>query len=113
MIEADRVELISGELEKITIPTNSGKGQKISRCPHCKISLWSNYAGAGDLLHFVRVGTLDNPDLIPPDIHIFTMSKQPWVILPDDVPAVEEYYRSKEYWSAESIERVKALKKEG
>ena len=48
MIEADRVELMSGEPEIVMTPTSSGQGQKVSRCPHCKIALWSNYSGAGD-----------------------------------------------------------------
>ena len=59
----------------------------------------------GDAIHFVRVGTLDAPDRFPPDIHIFTASKQPWVILPPHVPAVPEYYKSAEIWSAASLER--------
>jgi len=67
------------------------------------------YAGAGDRLRFVRVGTLDNPDRFPPDIHIFTASKQPWVLLPPSVPAVEAYYDSKNYWPAESLARRKVL----
>ncbi|MBV8464620.1 MAG: GFA family protein, partial [Burkholderiales bacterium] len=78
-------------------------------CPICKIALWSNYAGGGDKVRFVRVGTMDNPDLCPPDIHIFTASKQPWVVLPPGGPAVEEYYKSAEYWPAESLARRKAL----
>jgi hypothetical protein len=88
----------------------SGKGQKIARCPHCRIALWSHYAGAGDAVCFVRVGTLDEPDQLPPDIHIYTASKQPWVQLPPDTPAVPEYYRSAEYWPAESLQRGRALK---
>ncbi len=82
MIEADRVELLAGEVDVVNTPSNSGKGQKISRCPRCRIAVWSNYAGAGEAVRFVRVGTLDQPDLLPPDIHIFTESKQPWVVLP-------------------------------
>ena len=82
MIEADRVVLLSGAPETVNTPSNSGKGQKIVRCPTCRIALWSNYAGAGDAVRFVRVGTLDEPDRLPPDIHIFTASKQPWVVLP-------------------------------
>ena len=62
MIEADRVELPAGEPELVDTPSASGKGQKIWRCPHCRIALWSNYAGAGDEVRFVRVGTLDEPD---------------------------------------------------
>jgi len=109
MIEADRVTLIQGEVELRAIPTLSGKGQKIARCPRCLIALWSNYAGAGDAIRFVRVGTLDDPGQLPPDIHIFTASKQPWVILPPGTPAVEEYYQRSLYWPAESLQRRQAL----
>ena len=105
MIEADRVELLSGAPEIVPTPSNSGKGQRISRCPTCRIALWSNYAGAGDAIRFVRVGTLDEPDRLPPDIHIFTSSKQPWVMLGDDKPVVAEYYDRTKYWPAESLER--------
>ena len=91
MIEADRVALLQGEPDVVATPTLSGKGQKISRCPACRIALWSNYAGAGDKFRFVRVGTLDEPDQLRPDIHIFTASKQPWVVLPDGVPSVPVY----------------------
>ena len=109
MIEADRVALLAGEVEVVDTPSQSGKGQKIARCPRCRIALWSNYAGAGDALRFVRVGTLDEPDRLPPDIHIFTASKQPWVVLPPDIPAVDEYYKASERWPRESLERRAAL----
>jgi hypothetical protein len=109
MIEADRVELLQGIPEVINTPSNSGKGQKIARCPVCRIALWSNYAGAGDAVRFVRVGTLDEPDRLPPDIHIFTSSKQPWVVLPPGMPAVAEYYDREKHWPAASLERRRAL----
>ena len=105
LIESDRVELLAGEVEVVDTPSNSGKGQRIARCPKCRIALWSNYGGAGDVLRFVRVGTLDEPDRLPPDIHIFTASKQPWVVLPPGVPTVPEYYKSRERWPKESLER--------
>jgi hypothetical protein len=105
MIEADRVELLQGEVEVVHTPSNSGKGQKISRCPKCRIALWSNYSGAGDAVRFVRVGTLDEPGRFPPDIHIFTSTKQPWVVLPAGTPAVPEYYKASHYWPKESLER--------
>lgn len=109
MIEADRVELLAGRPEPVMTPSASGRGQKIWRCPACRVALWSNYAGAGDAVDFVRVGTLDEPDRLPPDIHIFTASKQPWVVLAPGTPAVEEYYDRREYWPAESLERREAL----
>jgi Uncharacterized conserved protein len=110
MIEADRVSVLKGEVEVVDTPSNSGKGQRIARCPKCRIALWSNYAGAGDAVRFVRVGTLDQPDRLPPDIHIFTSSKQPWVVLPPNMPAVEEYYERAVYWPKESLERRSALR---
>jgi hypothetical protein len=109
MIEAERVQLRAGEVEVVDTPSNSGKGQKIARCPHCRVALWSHYAGSGDAVSFVRVGTLDEPDRLPPDIHIFTASKQPWVLLPPGTPAVAEYYRASEHWPKESLERRAAL----
>jgi hypothetical protein len=113
LIEADRVELQSGTPDVVDTPSNSGKGQKIARCPKCRVALWSNYAGAGELVRFVRVGTLDNPDLLPPDIHIFTSTKQPWVVLAADTPAVTEYYSASEMWPAASLERRRAIRSRG
>jgi len=101
--------LLNGEPELVNTPSNSGKGQKIARCPNCRIALWSNYAGGGDAVRFVRVGTLDEPDRLPPDIHIFTSSKQPWVVLAPDVPAVDEYYDRNRYWTPTSLERRRVL----
>jgi hypothetical protein len=109
MIEADRVVLLSGVPEVVATPSNSGKGQKITRCPSCHIALWSNYAGAGDAIRFVRVGTLDNPDHYPPEIHIFTASKQRWVVLPQGTPAVAEYYDREQYWPEDRLARRRAL----
>ncbi|BAU46795.1 aldehyde-activating protein [Sulfurifustis variabilis] len=105
LVEADCVQVLSGEVEVIDTPSYSGKGQKISRCPRCRIAVWSNYAGAAEAIRFVRVGTLDKPDRFPPDIHIYTSSKQPWVVIPPGVPAVAEYYRASERWPKESLER--------
>lgn len=109
MTEHNRVELLGALPEVIHTPSNSGKGQKISRCPQCRVAVWSNYAGAGDLIYFIRVGTLDDPDLLPPDIHIFTASKQPWVVLPPDAVAVPHYYDREKYWPQSSLDRRRAL----
>ena len=109
MIEADRVTLLGDEPEIVDTPSASGKGQKIARCPKCRIAVWSNYSGAGPSVRFVRVGTLDEPDHLPPDIHIFTESKQPWVVLPTGTPAAAQYYDRRQHWPAESLERREAL----
>lgn len=109
LVEAAEVRLTRGAPEATPVPSNSGKGQSIFRCPRCRIALWSTYAGAGDALLFIRVGTLDEPDRCPPGVHIYTGSKQPWVQLDSGVPAFDGYYRRSEVWSAESLRRREAL----
>jgi hypothetical protein len=109
LIEADSVDDLGGMPELVDTPSASGKGQLIARCPQCRVALWSHYGG---FIHarFIRVGTLDNPDAFPPDIHIFTASKQPWVLLPEGTPAVPEYYDFRELWPDESIERRRVMR---
>ena len=56
----------------------SGRPHEVFSCPSCATQLWSRYHGSGATL-FVRGGTLDAPDSVTPDIHIFTRSKLPWM----------------------------------
>jgi len=105
LIEAREVSLLRGEVEEVETPSASGQGQRIARCPKCRVAVWSHYASAQKAIHFIRVGTLDKPDAFPPDIHIFTSSKQPWVDLNDGAPAVPEYYDWRDHWPAASVER--------
>ena len=108
LIETDRVEWLSGEARAIAVPTDSGRPHVICRCEHCEIAVWSHYGGV-EKLSFVRVGTLDEPFALPPDVHIYTSTKLPWVGLPAGVPAFEAYYDSKKLWPPESLERRKAV----
>ena len=110
LIEADRLTVMAGAPTLVDTPSASGKGQRIARCPHCHVGLWSHYAGGGAAVAFVRVGTLDEPDRLPPDIHIFTSTKQPWVVLPPGVPAVPEFYDLATHWPAESLARRAAMR---
>lgn len=109
MIETDRVHLLTGTPDLVHTPSDSGAGQDIARCPTCRVALWSHYAGAGPLVSFVRVGTLDTPDLMPPEVHIFTASKQPWVTLAGGTPVCTEYYERDALWPAESLARRATL----
>jgi hypothetical protein len=108
LIETDRVELLSGGTDAVPVPTDSGRPHLIHRCPTCKTALWSHYGGRQPL-SFVRVCTLDDPSALPPDVHIYTRAKLPWIVLPAGVPAFEVYYDSKTLWPPESLERRKAI----
>jgi hypothetical protein len=104
LIETDRVTLLAGDPEPVPVPTDSGRPHDVWRCPTCRTAVWSHYSGRA-ALRFVRVGTLDDPGALPPDVHIYTRSKLPWVILPEGAPAFEAYYDSRTLWPAASLER--------
>ena len=108
MIEADRVEVVQGTPEMVSLPTESGRPHDVYRCASCRTALWSDY-GRRRVLLFLRVGTLDDPAAFPPDVHIFTRSKLPWVRLGEDVPVVPVYYDMKALWPAESLARRRAI----
>lgn len=107
LIETDRIRMVSGEPVPVRVPADSGRPHDIYRCPDCQVALWSDYGGRS-YLRFVRIGTLDEPHRIAPDVHIFTRSKVAWVTLPPDVPAFEEFYDMKTLWPAEAQARRKA-----
>lgn len=110
LIETDRVTVLSGEPKEVPIPSPSGRGQIILRCPICRIAVWSHYAGNGHRLAFVHAGTLDDAGRIEPDIHIYTSTKVPWFVLPSEKPAVPEYYRESDVMTPENRARMAALR---
>jgi hypothetical protein len=87
MIETDRLKVLGGEPEWTTVTSASGAGQSVARCPTCSIAVWSVYlhgtANIRQRIRIVRAGTLDTPDLLPPDVHIWTSETQPWIVLSD------------------------------
>lgn len=106
LIETDRIEMLSGEPVPVRMPTESGRPHDIYRCPDCQSALWSDYGGR-PYLRFVRIGTLNDPDAVTPDVHIFTRSKLDWVRLPDDVPAFDVFYDMKTLWPENALRRRK------
>lgn len=104
MIETEALE-VTGAIEEVVTPSASGKGQVIARCPSCRVALYSHYAGAGRLMAFVRVGTMRDPGACPPDVHIFTATRLPWVELGTAIPVFPEFYRRSGTWPAESLAR--------
>ncbi|MDF2234926.1 GFA family protein [Albimonas sp. CAU 1670] len=110
VLEASAVEVLAGEVETVVTPSASGKGQRIDRCPVCRVAVWSVYSGAGPKIRFVRVGTLDAPERLPPDVHIFTSTALPWLTPPPDATTFAEYYDPAEVWSAEARARWRAAR---
>jgi hypothetical protein len=107
LIEADRVQILTGTTRQVDVPRDDGSMQRIFRCPHCQVAVFSEYGRRG--VRFVRGGTLDDPTDITPDVHIFTRSKVAWVTLPQGAPAFAVYYDSEKLWPAESLRRLEAV----
>jgi hypothetical protein len=108
LIETDRITSLSGDPKPVSMPTESGRPHEIHRCSACGTAVWSDYGGRS-ALRFVRVGTLDDPTTLPPDVHIYVRSKLPWVALPEAIPAFDAYYDPQALWPAASLERRRAI----
>ena len=104
LVETECLRLLQGELEVTDMPTETGRGHEIHRCPKCKVGLWSNY-GRRKHLRFLRLSTLDTPHAFPPDVYIYTRSKAPWVVLPSAARVFPEYYDADKEWPKESLDR--------
>ncbi|MDA8049128.1 MAG: GFA family protein [Rhodospirillales bacterium] len=104
LIETDRIAALGATPGPVPVPTESGLPHRIFRCPTCQTAVWSEYGGRA-ALRFVRVGTLDQPASLSPDVHIYVRSKLPWVQLPEGVPAFDAYYEATKLWPAASLER--------
>ena len=109
VIEADRIEIARGAPVAVDLPSASGRGQRVMRCPRCQVALWSQYLGGSLALAYVRLGTLEDTVGIAPDVHIYTSTKQPWLVLPEDgTPVFKEFYRPSAVLAPERYARFKA-----
>ena len=108
IIETDQVH-VDGKRTEHGFPTPSGKGQIITRCADCGTAISSRYMVRLGKMTYIRVGTLSNPAECPPDVQIFTSSKQPWVPLSSAIPSFEEFYNFKEVWPEHAYVRMQAL----
>ena len=107
IIETDRVEF-EGPITEHELPTPSGKGQIITRCRDCGVAVFSSYMVRLGKLRYVRVGTLNDPDQCPPDVQIFTGSKQAWVPVSENILSFDDFYTFDEVWPKEALDRLNA-----
>lgn len=105
IIETAAIKILRGKLQAVPVP-RAFAPHDIYRCPKCKTALWSDY-GHRPQIRFVRVGTLDDPSSVEPDIHIYTETKLPWLKLPKGKPAFRQYYELKKVWPLRSQQRLK------
>lgn len=108
LIEREHVELLLGQPVRYEMATGSGSPHDIYRCPQCLTAVWSDYGRRRKMI-FLRVATLDEPELCPPDVHIFTRTRLPFTDLPPGARCFEVFYDPLQEWPPASLERVRAL----
>ncbi|MBN8814627.1 MAG: GFA family protein [Sphingomonas sp.] len=79
----------TGPLIEFTLTTPSGAQSRQRACGVCHTRLWNTNSSRPGIVT-VRAGTLDHNRTLAPRAHIWVKSKQPWVVLTDDVPTFEE-----------------------
>ncbi|KQS04592.1 hypothetical protein ASG11_10300 [Sphingomonas sp. Leaf357] len=89
MIETDRVKVTSGTVVERSLERGDRGDTRAWRCERCDTLLWADHPMFGDKTRFVRVGTLDGGEALPPDAHYFTRSKHSWVTVPEGVAQFE------------------------
>ena len=106
-IEKDRVE-VTGSLATYRRAGGSGAEHRVYFCAACSTMVMNDYRRVPGEFWFVRVGTLDQPQLLSPDIHIHTRRKHPAVVLPTDAVAFEVSYDRAKVWPPDALARVEA-----
>jgi hypothetical protein len=108
MIEFSQFTVVQGEAQFVEVPTDSGRKHWVARCASCLTALWNEHGSRSSVTRYVRVGTLDRPEACPPRAHIFVRSRQPWLVLPPEVPSYAGFYDAARTWPPESLARYEA-----
>lgn len=112
LIEKEKVEFLSGEIARFHFPDTYHTAYF---CRKCATFAWSECKSSRfEDCWFMRVGALDEPDHAPPNVHIFIESRQPWVVIPEEVPSIIDSTESRMFvrkaaliaWDPAEIRRV-------
>ncbi|KAF1849213.1 uncharacterized protein K460DRAFT_365118 [Cucurbitaria berberidis CBS 394.84] len=105
-IEAYNISIISPTHPVIVAREKKpGALDRHMECPKCKTELWSNNV-LGTAICSIRVGTLDFPSLMEPDVHSYVGSKVEWIKLPEGAKTTEKEVNHKELWPKSSLKRL-------
>jgi hypothetical protein len=108
-IEADRVASIGQTPpQTLSIARPSGAKKDVFVCPKCKAIVWDVWADYSGAIISIRVGTLDIPSLMEPDLHIYVDSKVSWLPLPKDAKTCRGMFDEKKDWPKSSTARLEA-----
>ena len=106
-IEQEYVHVDGDDIQSFRLTGGSGQPHDLYFCGRCGTNLWSKYHASPYSTIFVKAGTLDRPELVEPDVHIFTRTRRDWLVQGPDVPQYEAFYPIKEVWTPQSLERLR------
>lgn len=87
-LDADALRISEGEIRTYQRTAESGRQVTVGICENCGTQIYGRPEWRPDTI-VLKAGTLDDTSWLVPDLHIWTASKQPWVIVPDGVEAHE------------------------
>lgn len=79
---------LAGTLTIHEATADSGNRMQRGFCTTCGTPVTSATEARPHLI-FVRAGTLDNPDLMPPQVTIWTAEAPDWACINPDIPSIE------------------------
>jgi len=88
VIDEGDFQLKKGKLKSFASTSDGGRAKLGTFCPDCGSRIYHKLDWRKGALS-VKPGTLDSTLWLKPEIHIWTKSKQPWVVIPDGVEAYE------------------------
>lgn len=88
---------VSGDMIEGKVAQPSGAISTQFGCPICLTRIYASNDQRPGFLS-VRAGTLDNSETIVPGFHLWVTSKQPWVVIPDNVPGLDTQPASQAEW---------------
>ena len=89
LVKREDFEVLSGDLGVFDRPAASGNIARCYFCPTCSNRIYHENPEKPEVIR-LKPGTLDDTDIIKPQMHVWTSSKQSWVKLPNDLPCYEQ-----------------------
>lgn len=87
VINPDSFRLESGQLKEFEMQAESGRTKLCAFCPDCGVRIYNRTP----TLCSIKAGTLDDTNLLQPNAHYWTRSKQSWSMLGDTIPTHETH----------------------
>jgi hypothetical protein len=107
-IEAEYITSIGKTPPKLTTTARpSGFARQVASCGTCGTRLWASGV-ATPVTADINTGTLDLPELMQPDLHMFIEGKISWVILPEGSKTCKGPFDYREWWPKSSLRRLDA-----